>query len=260
MAINGTDRNALLVDSDAKALKERSMYNQAVDRYEQGLRDIRAGIEKKGGTKRRDAVNNRLGHLDQKYGAIRKNFTVTFEYEGAGKNEKVVSMNWERNTEKSGEIQKFHGKYVLITNMDEDDELTVWKLYNVIRMVEETFHVLKTDLDIRPVYHKTDEGIKAHLNLAVLAYWVVSVTKYRLRLKVYDNVRWDEILRIASTQVVVTAKMETAQGGMLQIRQCTEAEESLSRIYSLLGINPTPVAKRQSVVHPKSPQKNPPPD
>lgn len=260
VSINGANRSALLVDSDAKALKERSMYNQAVDRYEQGLRDIRAGIEKKGGTKRRDAVNNRMGRLDQKYGAIRKNFTVTFEYEGTGNNEKAVSMRWERNTEKSGEIQKFHGKYVLVTNMDEDDELTVWQLYNVIRMIEETFHVLKTDLDIRPVYHKTDDGIKAHLNLAVLAYWVVSVTKYRLRLKAYDNVRWDEILRIAGTQVVVSARMETARGNVLQIRQCTEAEAALSQIYSLLGINPQPIPKRQSVVHPNTPQKNPPPD
>lgn len=258
--IDGSPRNALLVDSDAKALKERSMYNQAVDLYEQGLRDIKAGIEKKGGTKRRDAVNKRIGRLDEKFGAIRKNFTVSFEYEGAGNKEKVVSMTWERNAEKSGEVQKFHGKYVLITNMDEDDELTVWKLYNVIRMVEETFHVLKTDLDIRPVYHKSDDGIKAHLNLAVLAYWVVSVTKYRLRLKAYDNVRWDEILRIASTQVVVTAKMETASGNELQIRQCTEAEKALTNIYALLGINLHPVPKRQSVVHPKPPRKNPPPD
>ena len=40
----------------------------------------------------------------------------------------------------------------------------------VIRTVEETFHTLKSDLDIRPVYHKSDTGIKAHLNLAVLAY------------------------------------------------------------------------------------------
>lgn len=47
-------------------------------------------------------------------------------------------------------------------------------------------------------------GIKAHLNLAVLAYWVVSVTRYRLKLKEYPNVRWDEIMRIAQAQVLVT--------------------------------------------------------
>ena len=51
-----------------------------------------------------------------------------------------------------------------------EDPKNIWSFYNVIRTVEETFKTLKTDLDIRPIYHKSDEGAKAHLNLAVLAY------------------------------------------------------------------------------------------
>ena len=144
VTIDGTNRKALLVDSDAKTTKERSMYDRACQCYEEGL---------------------------------------------------------------------------------------VWKFYNVIRTVEETFHTLKSDLDIRPVYHKSDEGIKAHLNLAVLAYWLVSVTKYRLKVKKYDNVRWDEIIRIASTQVLVTAELKAENGETIRVRKCTEAEEKLSDIY-----------------------------
>ena len=169
VTIDGTNRKALLVDSDAKTTKERSMYDRACQCYEEGL---------------------------------------------------------------------------------------VWKFYNVIRTVEETFHTLKSDLDIRPVYHKSDEGIKAHLNLAVLAYWLVSVTKYRLKVKKYDNVRWDEIIRIASTQVLVTAELKAEDGETIRVRQCTEAEEKLSNIYRMLGINPHPLGKIKSVVHPKPPSKN----
>lgn len=168
VTIDGMDRKALLVDSDAKTTKERSMYDRACQCYEEGL---------------------------------------------------------------------------------------VWKFYNVIRTVEETFHTLKSDLDIRPVYHKSDEGIKAHLNLAVLAYWLVSVTKYRLKVKKYDNVRWDEIIRIASTQVLVTAELKAEDGETIRVRQCTEAEEKLSNIYRMLGINPHPLGKIKSVVHPKPPSK-----
>ena len=114
--------------------------------------------------------------------------------------------------------------------------------------------MLKTDLDIRPVYHKSDNGIKSHLNLAILAYWVVSVTKYRLKLKKHENVRWDEIMRIASTQVVVTAKVETVDGQVISIRQSTEAESKLSAIYDLLYINPKPLGKRKSMLHPNIPR------
>ena len=258
--IGGVKHRALLVDSDAKALKEQSMHEQAAKRYEEGLEAIKAGITKKGGTKGRDAVNNRLGRLDKQYGAIRKEYEVVFTYEGKGKKEKAVAMEWKRKDGTVLEKGKFHGKYVLLTSLDENDEVNVWKFYNVIRTVEETFHVLKTDLDIRPVYHKSDGGIKAHLNLAVLAYWIVSVTKYRLKLKEYPNVRWDEIMRIAQSQVVVTAEMSTEDGGKVSVRQSTEAEEELAKIYSLLEISPNPIGKVKSQVHPKAPPKNPPPE
>ena len=236
------------------------MHDQACIRYEQGLEAIRAGITKKGGTKKRDAVNNRLGRLDKQYGAIRKEYDVTFTYEGTGKKEKAVGMEWKRKEGCIAERSKFHGKYVLLTSLDENDELNIWKFYNVIRTVEETFHTLKSDLDIRPVFHKTDGGIKAHLNLAVLAYWIVSVTKYRLRMKDYPNVRWDEIMRIAQAQVVVTAEMETVDGDRIRVRQSTEAEDELAVIYSLLEVNADPIGKVKSVVHPNPPPKNPPPE
>jgi transposase len=210
--MDGESVKALMVDSDAKGAKERSMYEQACKRYEEGLEAIKKGILTKGGTKKRDAVNKRLGKFDKQYGAIRLSYNVTFTYEGTGKNEVATSMTWECREDKAAQRRKFHGKYVLLTSLDESQKLNIWKFYNVIRTVEETFHVLKTDLDIRPVYHKSDNGIKSHLNLAILAYWVVSVTKYRLKLKKHENVRWDEIMRIASTQVVVTAKVETVDG------------------------------------------------
>ena len=254
--MDGESVKALMVDSDAKGAKERSMYEQACKRYEEGLEAIKKGILTKGGTKKRDAVSKRLGKLDKQYGAIRLSYNVTFTYEGTGKNEVATSMTWECREDKAAQRRKFHGKYVLLTSLDESQELNIWKFYNVIRTVEETFHVLKTDLDIRPVYHKSDNGIKAHLNLAILAYWVVSVTKYRLKLKKHENVRWDEIMRIASTQVVVTAKVETVDGQVISIRQSTEAESKLSAIYDLLYINPKPLGKRKSMLHPNHTSKN----
>ena len=229
------------------------MHEQSCRRYEEGLEAIKAGLSKNGGRKKRDAVNNRLGRLDQKYGAIRKEYEVTFTYEGKGRGEKAVTMEWKRKEEYVAERKKFHGKYVLLTSLDENDELNVWKFYNVIRTVEETFHVLKSDLDMRPVYHKGDEGIKAHLNLAVLAYWIVSVTMYRLRKKGYPHVRWEEIRRIASAQVMVTTRMRTVKGEVVELRQATEEEQELAGIYALLDISPHQMGTRKFVGPPKIP-------
>ena len=49
-------------------------------------------------------------------------------------------------------------------------ETLIWTIYNSIRNIESGFRCLKTDLDLRPVYHKTDDACQAHLHLGLLAY------------------------------------------------------------------------------------------
>ena len=43
-------------------------------------------------------------------------------------------------------------------------------------------------------------------------------------------------LRIASTQIVVTAKLETAEGQVLKIRQSTEPEGKLQAFYTSMKV------------------------
>lgn len=68
--------------------------------------------------------------------------------------------------------------------------------------------------------------------------------------------RWDEIIRIAQTQVVVKAEMDMEDGQRVSVRQSTDGEEKLAKISSLLEINMNPIGKVKSVVPLKSDQKN----
>ena len=70
--------------------------------------------------------------------------------------------------------------------------------------------------------------------------------------------RWDEIMRIAQAQVVVTAEMDTEDGKKVSVRQSTEAEDELAKIYNLLEVNPNPIGKVKSVVSLKPHQKKSP--
>jgi len=49
----------------------------------------------------------------------------------------------------------------------------IWLIYNCIREIESSFRCLKTDLDIRPIFHKMEAACDAHLHLGLLAYWIV---------------------------------------------------------------------------------------
>ena len=60
---------------------------------------------------------------------------------------------------------------------------------------------------------------------------------------------------ITSKLVLVTAELKAENGETIRVRQCTEAEEKLSNIYRMLGINPHPLEKIKYVVHPKLPSK-----
>lgn len=111
---------------------------------------------------------------------------------------------------------------------------------------------------MRPVFHKTDDATKAHLNLAVLAYWVVSTTKYRLKQKGI-KVRWDEILRIMSTQQRVTMVAQQSNGHILKVRRSTTPEARLTEIQTALGIPALPVCSIKSVwLRERPPEKDPP--
>lgn len=252
--MNGVTDTLLLVDSDARTLKERSMYNLYVGRYEEGLRKIQAGIEGKG-TKKRDKVNARLGRLNARFAGMERLYEVSFAY-----NDKDIatSMSWSRNADTDELTRRMHGKYLLRTSLDEKDKENIWTYYNVIRSVEETFKTLKSDLDIRPVYHKTDDATKAHLNLAVLAYWMVSTTRYKLKQNGI-NLRWEELLRIMGTQQRVTMVAEQANGRMLSVRRSTAPESKLAEIQAALGIAAVPTCSIKSVWLQKGPPNIDPP-
>lgn len=60
------------------------------------------------------------------------------------------------------------GVYFIRTNLKHEDEKTIWTIYNTIREIESTFRCLKSDLDLRPIYHKNDNAAIAHLHLGIL--------------------------------------------------------------------------------------------
>ena len=75
--------------------------------------------------------------------------------------------------------------YFLQTNLDGKDDLTVWTIYNILKEVESSFRSMKTDLNLRPVFHKKDMPCLAYLHLG--AYWVVATIRYQLKQKGYDG-------------------------------------------------------------------------
>jgi len=240
----------LWVCSQAKAKKENSMHGLLAQRFEEGIQRIHEGITKKGGTKKLEKVWERLGRLKQKYPSVHKYYDITLQDDGKGMATAI------RCRHKTGEdTDKKAGVYFLRTSLTGNDEQTLWEIYNIIREVEYTFRVLKTDLDLRPVYHKTEEASLAHLHLGILAYWLVSTIRYQLKQKGFHH-DWREIVRIMSTQKCVTTSVENSQNQTITIRQCTQPTKAVVTIYDLLNYKHFPFRRKKSVVPPATILKN----
>jgi len=116
--------------------------------------------------------------------------------------------------------------------------------------IEATFRVLKTDLDLRPIYHRKDENTMAHLHLGLLAYWVVNTVRYQLKQNGINS-GWREIVRIMNTQKCVTTIMQDTREQWTSICKCSELEDKVKRIYDALKYKYAPIIIRKKYVVPK---------
>ncbi len=233
----------LWVKSQAKKMKEDSMNGLLAQRFEEGIQAIQEGISKKGGTKKLSKVYERIGRLKQKYPSVHTWYDITVCDNGSGTATSISCRH------KTGESDNHSGIYFLRTSLMKLDEHAFWYIYNTIREIEYTFRVLKTDLDLRPIYHKTDEASMAHLNLGILAYWLVVTIRYQLKQKGINS-DWREIVRKMSTQKCVTTSMQNINHETISIRQCTEPTKKAKAIYELLQYKYVPFTRKKSVVPP----------
>jgi len=258
-----TDNNTdfyLRVESRAKELKERSMNEQFRTRFEEGMQKIADSLAKKGGVKQEDKVHQRIGRLKQKYPSIQRYFDINIEVkevvEIKRKNKKVEpvtetkrivsQIKW--SVKEDVDINARSGVYFLRTSLNDTSEKSLWLFYNTIREIEATFRVLKTDLDLRPIYHKNDESTMAHLHLGLLAYWVVNTVRHQLK-KQNINSCWKEIVRTMNTQKAVTTLAQNVHDQVIMIRRCSEPNQHARKIYDALKYKYAPFVKKKSVVH-----------
>ena len=234
----------LKVTSPSKALKETSMNVQFCKRYEEGLAMILKGISNKGGVKKYDKVNQRIGRLAQKYQSVYRLYDIHIE-----KDEKEVctSIRWEKKAQATLDKENTYGVYFLRTSLKDANEKLVWTVYNCIREVENTFRTLKTDLDLRPIYHKTDDASQAHLHLGLMAYWVVNTVRHQLKDSGITS-DWRELVRVMNTQKCVTTSMKNDKGQYISIRCCSKPEIKTALLYDALNLKHAPFVRKKSVV------------
>lgn len=252
------------VTSPTKALKEGAMKTLFEQRFEDGLECIKTSLTKKSGVKTYEKVVERIGRLKQKYPSAHSRYKIEIEKQTvpvnskskSGKtNEICIALKWEKIAKLDARKQEECGVYFLRTCIKSNEETLIWTVYNCIQNIESSFRTLKTDLDLRPIFHKSDESTQAHLHLGLLAYWMVNTVQYKLRQKDIKS-EWREIVRQMNTQKCVTTVVQNTRDQWISIRKCSEPEDKVIRIYDALKYKYAPFIRKKSVVPKPQTQKN----
>ncbi len=236
----------LKVDSPAKAAKEQGIKNRYEQGYEQELAKIQASLTKSGGIKKEAKVHQRIGRAKEKYPSIHHLYNIELTIEKPS--QIVTAMNWLKIAQKQEAANIKLGTYFLRTNIADLDEGFEWMIYNTIREIESTFRTLKTDLDLRPIFHQNDTSTMAHLHLGVLAYWIVNTIRYQLKNSgIKDD--WKEIRRKASTQKSVITTAQNVYDKIITIKRITEPSVELKKIHQALDLPQKAYKTIKYVVH-----------
>lgn len=209
-------------------------------RFEEELEKIKDSLTKKNGTKSYVKVIERVGRARQKYPSISKYYVIDYIPDHTETPKNMVDIQWRIAVPEN--VDWDSGIYFLRTNVADFDERTTWDYYNLTREIECTNRQLKTDLNLRPIYHQKDDHSDAHLFLGLLAYWVVNTIRYRLKQTGMTHY-WTEIVRIMSTQKAVTTEATNALGEKVHMRICSEPTLAVKDIYERLKYKKMPFRK-----------------
>lgn len=230
--------------SEQRAQKDQQIDAQAKARFEAELSKLNEGLSKKGCTKKRDKVNERIGRLKQRYSRVAQHYRIDCTLDEQKINALQVQWHFEPAT---GSRATHPGVYMLRTNQVDWDNEQLWRTYTMLTDLEAVFRSLKSELGLRPVYHRNQLRCDGHLFITVLAYQGVQVIRKQLKDKGHHQ-SWSSLKDIFEVQRRLTMTFKQKDGRALHIRKATTPEHDLKQLYEALGISMQPGGIKRMLV------------
>lgn len=123
-------------------------------------------------------------------------------------------------------MRRREGRYLLRTNITENDPAILWQYYIQLVAVEEAFKNLKDDLALRPIFHKEEHRIEAHIFISFLAYCLYITLQRRLHALAPGLTARSALDKFAAVQMI-DVHIPTTDGRELLLTRYTQPEPEL---------------------------------
>lgn len=234
--------------SEQRERKDKEIDVSLREKFERELEKLAAGLNKPRCTKKRDKVNERIGRLKQRFQRVGQHYRIEMALDE--KDEVVTGLEWHFEPAVGSKVTH-PGVYVLRTNEAGWDDEKLWRTYTMLTDLEAVFRSLKSELGMRPVYHRKEERCDGHLFITVLAYQAVQLIRRKLKERGI-NESWQSLRDILEVQQRVTITFKQEDGRTMHVRKSTAPEEGLRTIYEALGLEMNPGGVKKLIVAQKS--------
>ena len=143
------------------------------------------------------------------------------------------------NRRKLRRIRRREGRYLLRTNLTENDPALLWQYYTQLVAVEEAFKNLKGDLAIRPIFHQEERRVEAHIFIAFLAYCLQITLQRRLHTLAPGLTARSALEKFAAVQMI-DVHLPTTDGRELLLTRYTQPEPELRLLIQQLKLQLPP--------------------
>jgi transposase len=207
-----------------RVAKERSMRQRQLKGLWARLNDLR-----------RMSVNLRRDELLIKLGQAKAKWPTGWRLVKVDVDAKLAAFDYALDRNKLRQARRREGRYLLRSNLAEDDPATLWNYYLQLGQVEEAFRNLKGDLAIRPIHHQEPERIEAHIFIAFLAYCLRVTIGHRLKGLAPGLTPRRLFEKFAAVQMI-DVHIPTTDGRELQLTRYTQPDPELTLLLNRLKL------------------------
>jgi len=138
---------------------------------------------------------------------------------------------------------KWDGFFGFYTNNQTMSNKQIVLTYQMLWQIENSFRVLKSTLDLRPVYHWTEKRIQGHIMICFLSLYMLRAIEYKINRQEKLNISTDEIFDHLDKIRAISVKAFKKRVVMR-----TEITDENNLILRTLGIKIPPVVLEENVV------------
>src|ERR1700758_4572076 len=149
------------------------------------------------------------------------------------------SFTFALNRRKLRTTRRREGRYLLRTNLTDNDPAQLWQYYTQLVAVEEAFRNLKGDLAIRPIFHQDEKRIEAHIFIAFLAYCMQITLTRRLHALAPGLTARNALEKFAAVQMI-DVHLPTTDGREILLTRYTHPEPELQLLIDQLKLKLPP--------------------